>query len=152
MVDELLRFVESKFYEGDPISFVKDRRRLLQWVILRPAQWLDDRGVTISTEAYRQILVDKILMTAVRHGDTGNIRYRPAWLAKAVESHLDHHGEEYYESAKAIRAVVEHTLLVAGRLAQAKSDPIRELATARRLLAVKKKAPKRPRNGQLTLL
>jgi hypothetical protein len=152
LVDEVLRFIETKFYAGDPVSFLKDRRRLLRWVVLRPAQWLDDRGVTISTEAYREILVDKILMTALRYGNTGDIHYRPAWLAKVVESHLDIHGEEYYESAKAVRAIVEHTLLVAGRLAHAQPDPIRDLAAARRLIPVKRKVPKRSRNDQLTLL
>jgi hypothetical protein len=152
LVDELLRFVETKFYEGDPIGFIKDRRRLLAWVILRLAKWLDDRGVSISTEAYREIMIDKILMTAVRHGDTGNIQYRPAWLAKVVESHLDHHGEEYYEHAKAIRNVVEHALLVAGRLPLARPDPVRDLAAARRLLTVKKRPSKRRGNDQLTLL
>lgn len=149
--EQLLRFIQTKFYQGNPLAFMKDRKRLLDWVVLKFAAWLDERAVSIPPHRYLEIMRDKVLMEAVRHG-AANIKYVPAWLGKTVEEHLKHHGEEYYDEAKAIRNVTDNVLMfaqggVTGR------DPIRQLADARRLLkAGKKPAVKPAKNDQLTLL
>lgn len=85
--DELLGFLQRKFYPGQPVAFAKDRRRLLDWVILWPAKWLDDRGVTIPADRYRAIFMS-VFMDGLRFGDTANITYLPAWLAKCIQSHF----------------------------------------------------------------
>lgn len=81
---DLLKFVRLKFYENDPISFIKDQKRLLSWVILYPAGWLNRRGVTVPGDRYKKIITD-ILMQAVQHGNTARIRYTPAWLKMVLQ-------------------------------------------------------------------
>src|ERR1035437_2218454 len=99
LLDDLLGFLERKYYEGHRIEYLKDRRRLLAWVVLWPATWLHERGVTLPDERYRQIFMG-VFMDALRLGDTGNIKYLPAWLAKVIQSHFAVHGDEIYEQAK----------------------------------------------------
>lgn len=53
-----------------------------------------------------------------------------------LQSHFRMHGEEYYEEAKSVRAVVEQTLLMTGQMrSQNVPDPVRDLALARQLIA-----------------
>jgi len=156
LLDSLLAFIETHFYSGHPLAFTKDKPRLLQWVVLKLATWLDERGVTLSTDRYREIMVNKILMEALRHGNTSKIDYLPAWLGKTVESHLAIHGEDYYDEAKSIRNLVDHAVMVAGQARVTQPDPVRELAAAARLLKSTRKAQKPVRkqaiNPQLSLL
>lgn len=148
VICELCRFIETKFYPNHPIPFAKDRPRLLDWVILPLAKFLDDRAVTIPPARYQDI-VKAVLMEALQLGDTGVIIYLPAWLGKVMQSHLDHHGDEYYEEAKVTRNHVASVM--AGLRPGPERDTVRELAQAARLLKPKK-AKKRPINAQLNLL
>jgi hypothetical protein len=149
--DELLRFIRSKFYPSDPVSFAKDTPRLLAWVVREFATWLEARAVSLPPTRFLEILRDHILMDAVRHG-TDKIAYRPAWLRAVVQSHLSHHGEDYYEEAKSIRTLADRALWAAQRASAPAPDPIRELAAAARLLQAQKRPSKRPVKAQLTLL
>ena len=105
----------------------------MAWVILWPAKWLNERGVTLSADRYREIC-ESVFMDGLRFGNTENISYLPAWLAKVIQSHFACHGDEIYAEAKSMRTLVEHTLLLAGRLPQAAPDPVRDLAAAAALL------------------
>ncbi|MDE2020942.1 MAG: hypothetical protein KGJ13_11450, partial [Patescibacteria group bacterium] len=107
MAAELMDFVQTKFYEGDPAGFSKDRRRLLQWVILWPAEFLDEKGVTLPPDRLKQIFVDTILL-ALQQGNTGNIKYRPAWLGRVIQSHFKIHWDDIYQEAKSARLLAEH--------------------------------------------
>lgn len=151
--DQCLDFLQRKFYQGHPVTFAKDRPRLLAWVVLWPAKWFNQRGVTVEPDRYFAIF-SQVFMDGLRFGELEKITYLPAWLAKVIQSHFDHHGEDYYEAAKSIR---ENTLLksiLAGNLVAgiARPDPIRELAQAARLLEPKKKVKNTPVNDQLTML
>lgn len=152
LLASVLEFVERKFYAGDRVAFIKDRKRLLSWVVLRLATWLDERGVTLSPERYREILVDRILMEAVLHGNTYGIRYRPAWLGKVVESHLRLHGEDYYEEAKSLRNLADSCLSVAAASVRRDPDPVRELARAASLVKSAIKGPVKRCSGAQLLL
>lgn len=149
--DELLAFLERKFYQGHRIEFVKDRPRLLAWVVLWPAKWLNDRGVTIPADRYREIVMG-IFMDSLRFGQVEKVTYFPAWLAKVIQSHFAVHGDEIYDEGKNLRTVVETTTMALGRLQVASPDPVRELAQAARLLKTKKRPAKAPVKQQLTLL
>ena len=145
LLADLLDFLERKFYSGHPIPFAKDRPRLLKWVVLWPAKWLDDHGVTISADEYRAIFMS-VFMDGLRFGDLEKITYLPAWLAKVIQSHFDHHGEEIYDRAKTIRSLADHVMHSLGRLTPQAPDPVRQLAAAARLLKPRKAPPKRPLN------
>lgn len=149
--DNLAQFIRSKFYPGEAIAFTKDLPRLLSWVILWPATWLNERGVTLPASRYQEILTN-VLMDAARFG-TGKITYRPAWLKQAMQSHFRIHGEDYYEEGKSLRSLVESTLNTTSQIPRQTPDPIRLLAQAQKLLKpTKKPSPKPPVNDQLTLL
>lgn len=156
LLEELLRFIQTKFYPSDPVQFCKDKPRLLSWVIFEFATWLEDKDLTLPPARYLAIMRDTILMDAVRHGNTGGIAYRPAWLRAVVQSHLAHHGEEYYEEAKSIRTLADHAVWVAGRAIRPAADPIRDLATTAKLLSIARRSKKQPQKpalkAQLTLL
>ena len=151
LTEDLLAFLGRKFYAGEGVAFAKDRSRLLAWVVLWPASWLQSRGVTISTENYRKIFL-AVFLDAMIHG-TEKIRYRPAWLKQVIQSHFAMHGDEIYAEAKAVRSLVENALALTGKCATVNPlDPMRDLALARRLIVGRKALPKPVANGQLNLL
>ncbi len=156
LTEELLRFIQVKFYPDDPVEFTKDKPRLLRWVVFEFARWLERRGVTLRPARFLEIIRDNVLMEALRHGNTGNIAYRPGYLRMVVQRHLAHHGEEYYEEGKSIRTLAETALLAAQRPNVPAPDPIRDLAQADRLLGQALRQKKRPVDApikrQLTLL
>lgn len=151
LTDACLDFLKRKFYADDARAFAQDRSRLLVWVVLWPAGWLNKRGVTIRSDAYREIFF-KVFMQADAHR-SDRIKYRPAWLKMVIQSHFKIHGEEYYNQAKSVRAIVDQTLLLTSGLkrAEAQPDPIRELALAQRLLIGSKKKVKTALNGPVNL-
>lgn len=142
MRDELLRFIQSKFYPGDFVRFAKDRRMLLKLVVLKFAVYLDEKAVTLAEARYMEIVRDKILMEAVRFGKIEQVKYPPAYLGQILDSHLRIHGEDYYEEAKAIRHLVNNALSLVPRTVTPAPDGVRELAAASRLLTPQKRAVK----------
>jgi len=57
LTDSCLQILRSRFYNqpGDDKCFAQDRSRLLAWVVLWPATWLNKKGVTLHGDQYRQI-------------------------------------------------------------------------------------------------
>jgi len=143
--------LRRKFYDQpeDEKRFLQDRSRLLAWVVLWPASWLNSRGVTIPADSYRAIFF-KTMLQADSYRDS-RIKYRPAWLRQVIQSHFKIHGEDYYNEAKSTRNLIEQTMLLVGKPNPVSSaaDPVREMANARAILtsmAPKKvaKAPSKP--------
>jgi len=152
--DACLNFLRTKFYAhpGDDKCFAQDRSRLLAWVVLWPASWLNGKGVTIHGDRYREIFI-KTFMNAAAHLES-KVKYRPAYLRQVIQSHFKIHGEEYYDEAKSLRNQVESIMLLVGKAGPKEADPVKELAAAREILtALKpKKAPlKTGLNNQLNL-
>lgn len=159
LTDALLDFIRRKFYAdpGDEKRFLQDRSRLLAWVVLWPADWLNKKGVTIHGEAYRSIFMKTMLQADAYRAS--RIKYRPAWLREVIQKHFAIHGEEYYEEAKSVRSLVEQTLLLTGKPRVAAPDPIQEMAKAHEILASHKPRKATPKpvlkpavKEQLTLL
>lgn len=67
-----------------------------------PAKWLDDRKVELPAERY-QAIVDGILDTIRANGRRDLGAFPCAYLHHCVETHLQHHGEDYYAEGKGIR-------------------------------------------------
>jgi hypothetical protein len=151
LTDSLLDFLRRKFYDGNPKRFFQDRRRLLAWVVLWPAGWLKGKGVTVTTERYREIFCSVFLESLTFRSE--KITYLPAWLRMVIQSHFRCHGDEIYEAAKSLRTLAENALLVAGRaVGERHSDPIDELSAALRIVSAKKRPSNPTRKDQLTLL
>jgi hypothetical protein len=141
VTDSCLGILRSKFYngDGDEKCFQQDRSRLLAWVVLWPASWLNQRGVTIHGDAYREIF-NKVFLQAAAHVES-KVRYRPAYLKQVIQSHFRMHGEDYYDEAKRTRNLVEQTMMLIGTRPQAQADPVKDMAAARDILTALK--PKR---------
>lgn len=149
----LLDFVRRKFYLNDDAAFYQDRRHLMGWVVLWPASWFISKDVSIHGDQYREIFF-KVLLQADAHR-SDKIKYRPAWLKSVLQKHFAMHGDEYLDEAKSVRNLAEQVLLMVGHNRAPAPDPVRELATARAILATqlfKKKAVKASANPQLSFL
>lgn len=137
VLDGLLALVQRKFYPGEAVQFAKDRRRILQWVLLWPARhWFDPKELSVSPDRYRELIGS--IITEAAAFQTGEIQYRPAYLGKAVQSHFECHGDEIYDEAKAVRSLAQHALLTLGGLPQRPESLVADLATASRLLTATK--------------
>ena len=153
--DACLNFLRRKFYGASPEeakAFAQDRSRLLAWVVLWPAGWLNGKGVTIHGDDYRKIFME-VFMDASAFVQS-KVKYRPAYLRQVIQSHFRIHGEEYYEKAKATRNLVEATMLLIGKPTPAAPDPVKDLAAARAILLAskpKKQPVKAGLNSQLNL-
>jgi len=144
LINDLLDFIQRKFYEGDVAGFTKDKRRLLTWVVLWPSTYLDAAKVSLPDARQKEIFMETVML-ALQQGNTGNIRYRPAWLGRVIQSHYQIHWDEIYQEAKSARSLADHALLMAGRLPVAKApDSTREMAAAARLLKGSKRQVKHP--------
>lgn len=161
--DTILEFIGRHFYGGNRVALSKDTPRLLKWVVLKPAAWLDDKGMTVCSDTYRDLFLDSrngILMEAIRHGSS-DIQYRPAWLGKVVESFLRIRGDTLYERAKAEQTrqtgimVDQVVAALGGRASGSQVDPVRQLAQAATLLrrATRPQTPRKAAaSAQLDLL
>lgn len=133
ILEALLGLVQRKFYAGDAVSFAKDRRPILQWALLWPArEWFTPKAVALPAARYQEILTKIIMEASVFQAD--QIRYRPAWLARVIQSHFAIHGDEIYDEAKALRRVTENALISLGKLPQREDGLVKEFAAASQLL------------------
>ena len=105
-----------QFY-GDrpPKRFFQDRNLLLRNVILYPAHWLDERGVSLPSHRYKAIVLD-VLQTIKRRSDTRGIQCLSGYLAPCVQTHFKHHGDECYEEAKARRSLTGDVIAAPAKL------------------------------------
>lgn len=150
LTDDLLGFIRRGFYADDAKQFFQDRRLLLRNIVLWPAAWLNDRGVTIPPARYKEIFM-AVILDAMRFGHTDQIKYRPAWLGRVIQSHFAAHGDELYEEAKALRGQVDQVIKGLPVPSSKEADPVRQMAEASALLNVKRTGPKVPVKAQLTL-
>jgi|GEM_PF-721302 len=143
LVNQLLNVVRSQFYGDLPSKrFFQDRNLLLRNVILYPAHWLDERGVSLPSHRYKGIVLD-VLQTIKRHGDTRGIQYLPGYLAHCVQTHFKHRGEEYYEEAKALHSLTGDVVAALAKLPRREEpDLIPTLAALRTELAPRKRSRK----------
>jgi hypothetical protein len=136
MVADLLQMIRGQFYGDLPTEqWFKDRAFMTKNVVLWPATWLNERGLTLAPSRYQQILVEKI--NDAKRNATAAI-YRPTgYLMKCVQDHFRHHEDELHDEAKAFTASVERAV---GQLSAAPAaDPVAAMATAAEVLQPKRR-------------
>lgn len=138
IVDTLLGFIRSHWYQDAPReAFLKDRSRLLEWVVFEAAGRLDGASVTLPGDRYLEIHLT-ILREALTHG--GRPTYIPAYLRHVVQSHWKIHWERYYEDAKTVTPRIEECLRDLAAGVGRRPDPIRDLAKAQDLIRTTRRA------------
>lgn len=149
---DLLNAIRNSFYGDLPDKrWHSDKQFILVNVVLWPASYLNDKGVTLPPARYKAIVLD-VLMGIKRHGQTESVKYWPGYLKHCLQTHFRIHGEEYYEEGKALRGRLDSVLKTMGQTPTA--DPIRVMAEARRDLIQEKrrKTQKGPKEAHQTLL
>jgi hypothetical protein len=124
IVEDYLRRLRNQFYPDDDKRFFQQRALLVRG-ITHLAVYLRDRDVALPERRYRQIL-DEIIQRIQHFGDTSRIEYFCRYWLKAVQSHVDHHGEDYYEEAKDFRHALDHITSRLSPAAEAKCEEARE--------------------------
>lgn len=157
IMGDIMNAIRGQFYpDATAKQWMQESAFIRREFVLYLASWLDKRGVTLKPARYKQILLER-LNEIKTHGATDRIKYFPGYLKHVLQQHLKHHGEEYYNEGKNLRALTENALLAAGvnnPNRTATPDPIRVLAEARRDLLTAKKPAKKSgqKNGsQLSL-
>ena len=154
IVADLMQAIRGPFYgDATPKQWAQDYHFIRDRVVLWPATWLDKRGVTLKPERYKAIILE-VLQEIKHHGNTGQIGYWPAYLAKCVQERFKHRAEEIYEEGKNLRAQMENVLTgLAASANPPEVDPIRAMAEARRdLLKAKQTRRAKTPAKQLPLL
>ena len=108
LIQLFLRSIKSQFYRDRETLYFQERD-LLMGAICHPARYLDELGVRISAKRYQEILTT-VIRTINKHGNVAEMRSPGRYLGKAVEEHMRHHGEEYYEIGKRSRDAIADTL------------------------------------------
>lgn len=101
----MLAEIRRDFYRGEVGKrYFWDEPMLLQAIAL-PARWMNDHHVQASASKYREILRG-VLGKIKEHGNRAAIHSFGRYFLHAVQTHMDHHGEDYYDQAKALRTQV----------------------------------------------
>lgn len=137
MVAELMEMIRGQFYgDAGAKTWLQEQGYIKRNVVLWPAKWLANKGVTLPPQRYRAILLDK-LQDIKRHCEQAEFKYLPAYIERCVKDHFRHNGEAIYEEGKAFRGTLER---VVGKLSAApQADPIAALAAAASVLKAKRK-------------
>lgn len=103
-VDEMLGQLWRQFYFGQSKQFFQDRRFLIQ-AITWPAREMNKMGAKLPASKYRQIL-GTVISAIRKHGvDRVKVRRFSIYFLHAVQEHMKHHGDEYYEVSKDVRRI-----------------------------------------------
>jgi|ERR1051325_1096789 hypothetical protein len=137
LLSKCLALLHRKFYQGKTEHSPKTPAVNELGGSIASARRLDERGVTISSDKYNKIFMS-VFIDSLRYGDLEKISYLAAWLAKVIQRHFDHHGEEIYQKAKFVCTLTEIAPLFAKKnAAPVAYDPVSEFAQAHRLIRPK---------------
>jgi hypothetical protein len=98
-VEEMLRQIRREFFQDKADKPFFQEREMLIEAITWPAHWMNERGAKLPASGYRRIL-GKVIGTIKRHGNQVKFRRFSLYFFKAVQEHMNHHGDEYYYEAK----------------------------------------------------
>ena len=158
LVKNYLHRIRNQFYPDDEKGFFQQRTVLID-AITTPARWLDERHVRLPERRLCQIL-DEIIKGIQNFGATAKIQFFCRYFLFAVQEHMKHQGDRYYEEGKSLRFITDTamdalTKKQRAKLADAQDATTSRLADLNRLVrataAKKKKAVKAPAS-QLSLL
>lgn len=121
---------------------------LVQRAVIFPAVWLNKRGIFVSPERYRELLLDLFQEVKVHGGD---IKFPPGYLLKCVQDHMRFNADRYNAEGKAARDRLA-PLLATFTTAEARPDfLVTTLAAASACLAKPSRRRKAAPDHQLGL-
>jgi hypothetical protein len=106
-IDEQLALIRKTFFAKTTEKQFYQERSFLLAAITFPAKRLKERfGVAADVALYRRIL-RTVIDTIIAKGNRAKIVRFSAYFLHCVQTHMDCHGEEYYENAKRARTAAE---------------------------------------------
>lgn len=102
LAEQMLQVVRREFFSGTPEKQFFQERNLLLQAVTYPADWLHRLGAELPAAEYRRIL-QTVIDTIREHGNRAKITRFSAYFLHAVQTHMQHHGEEYYIASKQLR-------------------------------------------------
>ncbi len=111
----MLALIRREFFAKTPAKLFFQERGLLLQAVSYPATYLNDRGVACQASRYRAILMT-VINTIKRHGNRAKIARFSAYFLHAIQTHMQHHGDEYYQAAKEPRAIASELDKTLGRI------------------------------------
>lgn len=144
ILDDLLRIIRNQFCPDMTVKQWCQNQNFFKRVLTYPASWLNKKGVTLPPARYQAIIRD-LLLDIKTNRAAATVKHWPGYLLHCFQEHFRHHGETYYDEAKAFRNLTERALFAASRsvVASEGPDPVQVYAQANAILA----APKRRRKG-----
>jgi hypothetical protein len=151
-IEQMMGMLQRQFYPDNEKEFFQDRD-LLMMSITAPAEYLEARAVRVPLKRQSEIFRE-IIQTIKQNGNTVKIRRFSAYLLHCVQTHLQHHGDEYYDEGKRTRDALEDVMkgwrVVSGKVADP-GDSVERLAELNAMVRAarggRKKGCKRPSKG-----
>jgi hypothetical protein len=108
LVEELLRMIRGQFYGDAPEKLFFQERKMLIRAITWPARWFSERAMPYPEGEYKALIL-RIVMEIKRHGDLARVRSFGRYLLTAIQEHMKHQGERYYNEAKTLQKALDST-------------------------------------------
>jgi hypothetical protein len=142
LVAQLVTMLRDQFYFDRPKKAFFYDHSLLVDAVTYPAGWLFRKGMTreFPADRYREVLLS-IVQDIKRHA-TGEIRHFGRYFLHAVQEHMKHQGDRYYEECKHVRDIVSDVALGAAqppKKGMPRTDSTLEILAAARTLAAQKR-------------
>ena len=105
--NEQLALIRKTFFAKMPEKQFFQEKAMLELAISFPAAHLKERyGVSATVSLYRRVL-KTVIETIVAKGNRAKIERFSVYFLHCVQTHMQHHGEEYYMAAKAARSAAD---------------------------------------------
>lgn len=142
LVKLFLRSIRNQFYKAPHERLFFQEKNMLLQAITYPALYLDQRGVGLPAARYKALLTE-IIRTINAHGNLADVRSPGRYLLTAVQTHMQHHGEDYYEVGKRTRDALADVMMglkprTKGKVVQEATPIVPALAETHRILAAAK--------------
>lgn len=104
-LSEMLQLIRRFFFARATDKQFFQERPMLEKAITWPAEWLKRRGINRwQLSRYRKVIMT-VIETIRQHGNREKIGRFSVYFLHCVQKHMDHHGEGYYDDAKAPRSI-----------------------------------------------
>lgn len=140
MIDDIMQMIRTQFYAGaKPGVWQRDQHYIRREVVLWPASWLKEKGMTLPAHEYKRLLVEKIV-DVKRHIQVAKFTYLPSYLERCIKSHFGCQEDRLYGQVKSVQTPL--AALLRGVKVGAAPDVISPLSAAHEVLVGRQNAKK----------
>ncbi len=100
---EMVETVRARLFKGVSDKEWWQNKRAVEQAVAEPAAYLHARGVYGTAERYRTI-ISRVIVGIEEHAKRSEIRRMAYYFLHAIQEHMKHQGDGYYEEAKTPRS------------------------------------------------